>query len=1306
MAGLPLSDAIPQRLSNPRTNRSSPLPVYPSSQCKDDLSSSTYAIQQDYFGDYAAVTSSKGKRRSRRKSRSRIRAYLQRQSSENVHASSDEGDSQTTLTGAARDVKKRLSRTGSSLMQLQSAKSSTARLSGSSSSGIVPDGVSEAEETAAVAHQIKERAYNDRLAAQNHVSSPTDGDKHVDSIMAPLRRKSLYTPGLATRNTSDILKKPSQVKSLDDQPDLSYYYDPARPKESPLSQLAALHISGDGRATPSDIDYPQLGGLQLGTLRVTNGAASPIPRFYDRDLTERPADPDSRSTTGRYHTRSNLGTTCVHDHSSKPCEQSHSPRPPGNPTGLEQAEVESNARLPTSAPHIWSGSTASMAQEYICELGGGPFASTQNLAPNSIAAGDFSMEARQPVMLRNIGHLSNIGWRSTDEGLDQPLICATSQQDALRKLGGMSPALTGSRESTDPFIVDSGSSFNVSVSGDYTGPVNGEKHDQAHPITNFFDYTNHLHEVSVPSTLTSDVRYTTSEDTLARFESQPSDLQWGHTKSLSPRQRSRLALEQSGHPLGPMNLPITSPLSPSIPPNKDSDICLESSSVVRVTTRSLSSGPLRKLQKARPKPQNTRASIVVQGYREVDQGQIPRVPSLVAARHADRLHQFPLLDHTYPSPQHTDVADYNLTAEYLSIRFPSPANVLETDVEKYDIASAKVKRNKRSYSLAVPKFRESSRAEEAERNAKDIVRSPSWSDFRGSKARKEQRSLVKSLKEEERRMIKEERDVLKRIEKETDFEKSKRKNDEVQKHARSRSTSRIRGRTSRRSSQHEMVATIADFGTVTESLGSNPYDIATMSSKSPPISSSRQHPHQMSIANSRPEFANNIHVGSLTIMSSPSLDHAGYEPLGAEFKAPCHKYQDVVVDNTDRKDVFRTQPNDQSPIPALAAIDIKLRDFGQSHSNQRSRSVEMNASHVGSFNDRGGLPRRSMQSRSILRNAPVIPSLPSVQQDQQQGVLSTSSRPQSMVSDPSFIWPSQSRGNGALVPLTKTSNIAQSPRQSSNSDKVPGLWSNGSIERKDFKPVDIPSNKQVNPFTTPKIRQVGRWAAQSQAWSQRRKSAGEALLRSQMISSSDQQAAIGQPMVTQEKPKASQDISLSRSQGPSGTGFAPGPQDSSASTCESLASHSQSSLQQLSPFAPSSGSTVRRPMTFRGTVKCEDHQPLSSQSSTSTRLIANAANQVQNCRIYPLSQPNDPKKAISRNMVGSGVSTSVGNFERLSGRYEGGLLFGYEPGSGLGGSAGTRGTKSEASRKSVDVSRGWGLDLSDVPVFVTPTHAC
>ena len=133
------------------------------------------------------------------KSQSRIRAYLYGSTHDTLQTSSDDEEAQTGIAGAARDVRKRIARTGSSITPLESARASVTRLSNSSSSRLLSTRSTESEgtdpeESAMVADQIKQRAYHDSLAAQNHVSTPVDEGKHVDSIMAPLRRKSLYTP--------------------------------------------------------------------------------------------------------------------------------------------------------------------------------------------------------------------------------------------------------------------------------------------------------------------------------------------------------------------------------------------------------------------------------------------------------------------------------------------------------------------------------------------------------------------------------------------------------------------------------------------------------------------------------------------------------------------------------------------------------------------------------------------------------------------------------------------------------------------------------------------------------------------------------------------------------------------------------------------------------------------------------------------------------------------------------------------------------------------------------------------------------
>ena len=92
----------------------------------------------------------------------------------------------------------------------------------------------------------------------------------------------------------------------------------------------------------------------------------------------------------------------------------------------------------------------------------------------------------------------------------------------------------------------------------------------------------------------------------------------------------------------------------------------------------------------------------------------------------------------------------------------------------------------------------------------------------------------------------------------------------------------------------------------------------------------------------------------------------------------------------------------------------------------------------------------------------------------------------------------------------------------------------------------------------------------------------------------------------------------------------------------------------------------------------------------------------------PPPPPHGNDFSASKNASTTSLQSMISiesNAQRLSGRYDGGLNFGYEPGLGVGGSAGTRNMKTGASRKSVHVSVGYGIDLSDVPIFVAPSSA-
>lgn len=129
------------------------------------------------------------------------------------------------------------------------------------------------------------------------------------SMNIPIRRRSLQTPGIATRQSSrdDPYRKslPSQIslesfqqppqtpvrkrlppQELPSQEELhTYYYDSSKSVESPLQELAGLEIwRGElvhpRTHTPNELEYGHIGSFKLGSLRITNGACSPSPSAH------------------------------------------------------------------------------------------------------------------------------------------------------------------------------------------------------------------------------------------------------------------------------------------------------------------------------------------------------------------------------------------------------------------------------------------------------------------------------------------------------------------------------------------------------------------------------------------------------------------------------------------------------------------------------------------------------------------------------------------------------------------------------------------------------------------------------------------------------------------------------------------------------------------------------------------------------------------------------------------------------------------------------------------------------------------
>ena len=842
------SVTVSRRLSKPRHNTSSSNVLSYSEQQEKSISPHV-SSDADYFGDYATVINAQGETRSRRKSRSKIRAYLYGQKNEITHIpSEDDAEVQHAFADAARDVRKRLSRKGSSIMQLPSAETSATRLSKSESQSLDP------EKNAMIADQIKEKAFQDTLAAQNHVYSQVDEDKHVDSVMAPLRRKSLYTPGIATRNPSDILQKPpAPHDKMQSEVDRSYYYDPARPQDSPLSQLTALHLPEDGRSSPLNLHYTHLGKLQLGTLRVTNGTASPalqtqLPELVCRSnsLQSRVHDGHDIASEGWKSKNEDLvlaGRKGAMEQCWLPTVNSVTGEtsPLDSEDGQRPSLISKNGNddIPSASflSDLCTPDLASaMAREYISELGTSPFLRYETSIPTVTPIGDMPFEDSRANKLQSQFLAVEIRQSITDAET-RDTINAT-KKDAFLNLNDGLPLTENSLQHSTPSFMDS-------RLGNAKASVKSDS-----------GYSSNCSLEMNPGTAFDAQQVTGSDVPGSEIVSRRPECVSGSRDMPYPFPEQRGRLSRSSSPVQ------ARPSFDRTPPNAFSASAAEPTSsssytsidAFRPSARPSSQRPARKLQKPMPHSQPLPIDLItIQGNQDLSQAQIPRIPSVISSRHTDRLRQFALLDQNCHKLQRTpaDEEFSSTKVDQAPIRFPSPANAPGAAITS--VSDIKDGRNEDSSPLffgcddgneksplsfhrakgklgsRTPSKYQRTMIGEENCALSDIVRSPSWSDFGGGRKRKEQKRLAREEKASERRLLREGKELEKRLEKSRKtFQKQTEKDADKFQSMRSRSASRTRAKSSeQKSSQHDTRATIAELGTVTECLGQSPYDTAT-----------------------------------------------------------------------------------------------------------------------------------------------------------------------------------------------------------------------------------------------------------------------------------------------------------------------------------------------------------------------------------------------------------------------------------------------------------------------------------------------
>jgi len=706
------------RLSKPRTINSSSSSLTLKSMGTDNESDSilTGATGNDEKLD-AVVVSTGGESRSRRNSRHKIKAHIFGSSQESLEAEpEDETETRKSFADTARGVRDRLSRTGSMASRRASLRLSMSPLNGSQSRlSLVPEAASlySLEDSDRIINQIKEKAFYDSLAAMNHVSSPVGEDMHVDAVASPIRRRSLYTPGLATRAPEDILRKPPPPQRVQSEADRDYYYNPNHSESSPLAALASLDLAYPPRlsspvqraSTPSDSDYAHLGGLRLGTLRIMNGTSSPVPRLDSpaaspnsrvqedyftsaderhnddaslthplRDFHRRSREVDDKNPrfseiytgnaerVGRVPRTLNDGDGIRRNGSPLKHQTDHSS------VSEDREQTNNSLRQPRPAPLIelnGSDYTTKVAEDYMAELPDSPFA-----VPRSFST---PVQSLQPTSKAN---------EFEDRLFDEEESKAVSIMDRPRpRTHKRIRSNIESRDQTFARVdkpVNPGAA-NASDRPDLLAPTDG---------------------------------YASSNSDLAKGDSGYSSCESTKPSKRKPvpireedaplRPALRSSLKASAIPAGPreMTQRTTSSSLPPPPrpwmltepnamlengtPSSSAQDSFDTVPTVASTSSSASrdSALPRKLKKLRPlslpPPVN---SIVVQSYREIDQSKIPPVTPEVASRHEERLRNFPSLEHTFPSSHHTDLRESPSSPDlvFVPIRFPSPNHAPKDD---------------------------------------------------------------------------------------------------------------------------------------------------------------------------------------------------------------------------------------------------------------------------------------------------------------------------------------------------------------------------------------------------------------------------------------------------------------------------------------------------------------------------------------------------------------------------------------------------------------------------------------------------
>lgn len=1244
------------------------------------------------------------------------------------------------------------------------------------------------EQAISLLQELKKTASPDDLVALHRALLPT---KERESIVSPrtstleeqtpstsplTRRRSVLPPGLATRGgvAEDILRRPSEPAPKFKPAKTGSWFDHARSVS--INSLAALDLADDPAKSmethavaPSEITYSHTGAYKHGTLRVTNGTASPEPGINAaliRDhvahaeqpklekgyFTASQGRPSLDVTRGRasldiIRTRSSAESLSIRERilTSDKAQQQRTQRahrissisntgsseslvstPLGLQTRISQQSINRESSVSPmstemSTPRFqqrWSHRASQISQEYVsdCEITPGPYEDKN-------------------ALLNFASRLSTV----YDSDPEDTVATGGTREAALSKLMGAGQAVrpvvnSGSARTSDeqaasgsiddgkrpiaPYKIDSGYESDTSFRRD-------RSQSRVHPMSS----GPALDPANLQQAAASDDDDTRSLYTFEEILMSPSLLSDGKSNphgSTPKKQTSTLLnlrnLRKTSMPAAGTETAIGSTDSIA------TIASTQSSPADPQTAQHLSKQQSKKLQKPIPKAVKEARRAEIRKQRELqgssESDLTPAVPAEVSSAHANRL----------SGSRNSTLINLVPKAENpLTSHEPEPVEL--SGDSSFAAPSPVVSDNRRSSSRTRSKSRGRVRSNSGRKDStqEGTESKRSWS---GSRKRNQSGSRSRSQTPKRSSFGKEVKVASVEVPSKNDG--------------------------SPESPGEDVIPAFTDFGSVARTLGSSAYDISTNQFKrsTTPVRGAVQHELQSPYM---------ISTGLVKTQYMTGMNAAAASELARK------KSRDVVANSTASIHDLPRMATPKRPAVAMGRPGIAT--------SPSSRSVEdrfpdwQSKAHRASNSP----PRPQIQHRPHSMYAESIPPLPELPADVEVKASKADVMVAKKLKESARSTPATSARNSAEAPESRKAESMKKAMQARQSQEQKMLVDDKVMEllhpaERAAAKAGVAVNVQVRELAgsgserSSDAEDAGRaqivqspssdtqhagwpgWEQQAMLWRQRRESAGATLGRPIDMEEETFAPADSPPLSRKQskEPSHSPAIVVSRyitpltSTNAARASAADRPTDTAArhaSAYRDLVGEDNKENRPAKPDVPRSGSALTTTTTTSTfvTVQTIDPRPAkqdvprfdsafstkSYQSYQSTVAPSidrsrspggrvrtasgkfmpyspSQAAQAESSRALSLAKLSGTAKSSTTSLPEPGITQHTNkSSDSLLDRYSGGLGYGWERNGGFSESAGTRHSGSSlAKRKSIVMSESFGLDLSDVPVFL------